>query len=236
MNRILLMVLRNLNMVPGAYMKLCRYAKNPDNYPEEETYAHIRYILQTGVKSGNINLKISGQENFPEEGGFLMYSNHQGLFDVVAIVAACEKPIATIFKHEIKDLPFIKQVAACTRSFPLDRSDDRQSLKIIQNVTKEVVSGRRYIIYPEGTRSKKGNEMIEFHGGSFRAAIKAKCPVVPVAVIDTYKVFDTKSSAPIDCQIHILPPIMPEEYERLKASELAELVKARIQETVSSNC
>lgn len=236
MNRILLMVLRNLNMVPGAYMKLCRYAKNPDNYPEEETYAHIRYILQTGVKSGNINLKISGQENFPEEGGFLMYSNHQGLFDVVAIVAACEKPIATIFKHEIKDLPFIKQVAACTRSFPLDRSDDRQSLKIIQNVTKEVVSGRRYIIYPEGTRSKKGNEMIEFHGGSFRAAIKAKCPVVPVAVIDTYKVFDTKSSAPIDCQIHILPPIMPEEYEGLKASELAELVKSRIQETVSSNC
>ena len=108
MNRILLMVLRNITRVPGAYMKLCRYAKQPDKYPEEEMYKHIRYILNMGVDSGSINLKIVGKENFPKENGFIMYSNHQGLFDVVAMVAACEMPIATIFKHEIKNLPFIR--------------------------------------------------------------------------------------------------------------------------------
>jgi len=233
MNRILLMVMRNLTWVPGAYLKLCKYAKNPDRYPEEEMYAHIRYILNKGIDSGNINLKITGQENFPSENGFIMYSNHQGLFDVVAMVRACKMPIATIFKHEIKNLPFIKHIAACTNSFPMDRSDDRQSLKIIQNVTSEVLKGRNYLIYPEGTRSRNGNEMIEFHGGSFRAAIKAKCPVVPVTVIDTYKVFDTKNSAPVECQVHILPPIMPEEYEGLKASELAQVVRDRIEETIN---
>jgi len=103
-------------------------------------------------------------------------------------------------------------------------------------VTSEVLKGRNYLIYPEGTRSRNGNEMIEFHGGSFRAAIKAKCPVVPIAVIDTYKVFDTKSSAPVDCQLHILSPVMPEEYEGMKAAELAEMVRNRILETINSNC
>ena len=34
MNRILLMVLRNITKVPGLYSKLCRYAKNPDAYPD----------------------------------------------------------------------------------------------------------------------------------------------------------------------------------------------------------
>ena len=235
MNRILLMVLRNFPKVPGAYLKLCRYAKHPDRYSEKEMYAHIRYILNMGIESGNINLKITGRENLPNENGFIMYSNHQGLFDVVAMVEACEMPIATIFKHEIKNLPFIKHIAACTNSFPMDRSDDRQSLKVIQNVTSEVMKGRNYLIYPEGTRSRNGNEMVEFHGGSFRAAVKAKCPVVPVAVIDTYKVFDTKNSAQVDCQVHILPPIMPEEYEGLKALDLAETVKQRIRETIDSN-
>ena len=232
MNRILLMVMRNLTMVPGAYMKLCKYAKNPEKYPEAEMYAHIRYILNRGISSGNINLKITGKENLPAENGFIMYSNHQGLFDVVAMVEACDMPIATVFKHEIKNLPFIKQVTACTKSFPMDRSDDRQSLKIMQNITAEVQKGRNYPIYPEGTRSRNGNQMLEFHGGSFRAAVKAKCPVVPVAVVDTYKVFDTKTSDPVECQVHILPPIMPEEYEGLKAAELAAVVRERIEETV----
>ncbi|MBR5229789.1 MAG: 1-acyl-sn-glycerol-3-phosphate acyltransferase [Firmicutes bacterium] len=233
MNRILLMVLRNLFKAPFLYMKLCKYAKKPDSYPEETMYAHIRGMLNLGIESGNIKFHVSGKENFPEKNGFIMYGNHQGLFDALAIVSACEMPIGTIFKHEIKNVPFIKQVAACTRSFPMDRSDDRQSLKVIQNVTAEVLKGRNYIIFPEGTRSRKGNEMMEFHGGSFRAAIKAKCPVIPVAFIDTYKVFDIKGTAPVECQLHLLPAIMPEEYEGMKATELAEMVKQRIADAIA---
>lgn len=46
MNRIVTMVLKNLWIVPGAWFKLCRYAKHTDEYPEEEKYRHIQYILQ----------------------------------------------------------------------------------------------------------------------------------------------------------------------------------------------
>ena len=34
------------------------------------------------MKSGNIDLQVFGKENIPEEDGFLMYANHQGLFDI----------------------------------------------------------------------------------------------------------------------------------------------------------
>ena len=53
MNRILLMVLRNLGKVPGLYTKLCRYAKHTDDYPEQEKWDHIKHILELAVKSGN---------------------------------------------------------------------------------------------------------------------------------------------------------------------------------------
>ena len=117
----------------------------------------------------------------------------------------------------------------------MDRDDARQSLGVIQDVTKEVMAGRNYVIFPEGTRSREGNKIQEFHGGSFRAAVKAKCPVVPVAVVDTHKVFDTKGSGTVSCQLHYLPPILPEEYAGMKANDLAELVKARIEEVVKAN-
>ena len=56
MNRILLMVLKNIWIVPKAYAKLCHYAKHTDEYPEQEKYDHIRYILDRAVKGGNLTL------------------------------------------------------------------------------------------------------------------------------------------------------------------------------------
>lgn len=232
MNRLLLMVLRNFWRVPGAYAKLCHYAKHTDEYPEKEKYDHIRYIMQLAVNSGNLDLQVYGQENIPQENGFIMYGNHQGLFDVVAIVASFDKILAAVFKKELADVPFLRQIIACTKSFDMDRENVRQSLEVIQKVTKEVQAGRNYLIFPEGTRSKNGNQMGEFHGGSFRCAVKAKCPILPIVFIDSYKVLDQKGSKPVSVQLHFLEPIPYEEYRGRKTVELAALVKDRIARTI----
>lgn len=234
MNRIVLMVLKNILKVPGLYSKLCHYAKHTEEYPEEEKFDHIAKIMNIAVKSGNVNLQVHGLENIPAEGGFVMYGNHQGLFDVVALAATSPRPLAAVFKKELSDVPLVKQIIACTKSYAMDREDVRQSLGVIQAVTAEVESGRCYVIFPEGTRSKNGNRMGEFHGGSFRCAVKSKCPVIPVALIDCFKVLDQKGSKPVTVQIHYLKPIPYEEYQGMKAAQLAELVKARIEETITA--
>lgn len=232
MYRILLMVLRNFWRVPAAWVKLCHYAKHTDEYPEIEKYAHIRYIMKLAVESGNIDLQVFGQDNIPKENGFIIYSNHQGMFDVLAIVATCEKPMGAVLKVELAKIPFLKQVIACTKSFPMVREDVRQSMKVIMAVTEEVKQGRNYLIFPEGTRSKNGNEMREFHGGSFKCATKAKCPIVPIALIDCFKVLDEKGCKPVSMQIHYLEPITYDEYKDMKTNELAEMVRSRIEETI----
>lgn len=232
MNRILLMVLRNLLRVPPAWVKLCHYAKHTDEYSEMEKYEHIRYILGMAVNSGNIDLKVYGEENIPKENGFLMYANHQGMFDSLAICAPCEQPLAVVLKKELANIPFLKQIIACTNSFAMDREDIRQSMKVIMAVTEEVKKGRNYLIFPEGTRSRNGNEMLEFHSGSFKCAIKAKCPIVPIALLNCYKVLDEKGCKPVNVQVHYLEPIPYEEYKDMKTTELAKLVHDRIEETV----
>ncbi len=236
MNRILLMVLRNAVKVPGLYSKLCHYAKHTDDYPWQEKWDHIKLIFGLAVKSGNLDLQVTGLENIPGPGEpFMMYANHQGLFDVVAIASTCPTPLGCVLKKELADVPLIKQIIPCTKSFPMDREDVRQSLTVIQNVTEEVKGGRGYLIFPEGTRSKQGNTMGDFHGGSFRCAIKAKCPIIPIALIDSFKVLDQKGSGHLTVQLHYLPPIPYEEFAGMKATEVAALVKERIDETIRTH-
>lgn len=232
MNRLVMMVLRNLHRVPGLYGKLCHYAKHREKYSETEMYRHIQKVLHCGVKAGRVEIKAYGLENIPQEGGFLFYGNHQGMFDIVALVCTCDRPLGAVYKKELQGVPLLDQITACTRSFPLDRENVRQSLEVIANVTREVQSGRGYLIFPEGTRSKNGNVMGEFHGGSFKCALKAKCPVVPVAFIDSFKPLDQKGYDPVSMQIHYLEPIPYEEYQGMKAVELAALVRERIEKTI----
>jgi len=232
MNRIVLMVLRNFWKVPKAYWKLCHYAKHTDEYPEEEKYRHIQYILKLAVKSGNIDFQVYGTENIPQEGGFLLCGNHQGLFDILAVAASCDRPLGAVMKKELAEIPFLKQIKACTKSFAMDREDIKQSMEVIVNVIKEIKNGRCYLIFPEGTRSKLGNKLLEFHAGSFKCATKSKAPIVPLALIDSFKVFDQKGSKPVSMQIHYLKPIPYEEYKSMTTVDLAAMVKERIEDVI----
>ena len=232
MNRLVLMFLKNLHIVPAGFAKLWHYAANVDKYPEQETWDHIHNLMSRAIKAGNVDLKVTGLENIPTEGGCMLYGNHQGMFDVVAISGTCTIPLGAVFKKELSEIPMVKQICQCTRSFAMDREDVRQSLTVIQNVTKEVQNGRKYLIFPEGTRSRNGNVMGEFHGGSFRCALKAKCPIIPFAIINSFKVLDEKGSGPVTVHLQYLDPIPYEEYKDLKTVDLAALVKSRIQAAI----
>lgn len=197
MKRILLMVFRNIILVPYMWCKLCYYASHVEKYSEQKRYDMLRFIVFRANKGGNVHIDVFGKENIPKENGFMFYPNHQGLYDVLAIVEACDVPFSVVAKKEVGNIQFLKQVFACMKAYLIDRDDVRQSMQIIIDVSKEVASGRNYLIFAEGTRSKLGNKLLDFKGGSFKAATKAKCPIVPVALVNSFKPFDTNSIKPV---------------------------------------
>ena len=235
MKRILIMVLRNIILVPFMWVKLCYHASHVQKYTEEQHYKMLRFITKRANIGGNVTIETYGEENIPKQSGFMFFPNHQGMYDVLAIVASCPKPFSVVAKKEVGNVPFLKQVFACLRAFLIDRDDLRQSMQVIMDVTKEVQGGRNYLIFAEGTRSKEGNKVNEFKGGSFKAATKAKCPIIPVALIDAYKPFDTNSTAPVTVQVHFLPAIEYDEYKNMKTPEIAEMVKNQIQDTINAH-
>ena len=232
MKRIIMMVFRNLFLVPYMWIRLCYHASHVDKYKEEQHYELLKYITHRANKGGNVTIDAYGVENIPDENGFMFFPNHQGLYDVLAILDVCPKPFSVVAKKEIANIQFLKQVFACMKTYMIDRDDIKQSLQVIINVTNEVKKGRNYLIFPEGTRSKNGNELLEFKGGSFKAATKAKCPIIPVALIDSFKPFDTNTTSQVTVQVHFLKPLYYEDYKDMNTKEIAALVRERIQNTI----
>ena len=235
MERILMMVFRNIFRVPFMWIKLCYRAAHSDKYTDNEHNEFFKYIVKRANIGGNVTIKSYGQENIPEEDGFMFFPNHQGMYDALAMIDSCPKPFSLVYKIELKDIPFLKQIAKCMKAFFIDRDDVRQSMKVIMSVSKEVEKGRNYTIFPEGTRSKNGNKLGEFKGGSFKAATKVKCPIVPVALIDSFKPFDSHSLKPVEVQVHYLKPLYYDEYKDMKTTEIAEEVQRRIEKVIKEN-
>lgn len=233
MKRILWMVLMNLWYVPYGLTRLCRMAAHPEQYSEQEKFGLLKQIDNRAVAGGRVTVEADGLELLPEQDGFIMYPNHQGLFDTLAILKVMDRPFSVVFKKELENIPFLKQVIACFGALSIDRKDPRQGMKVILQVAEEVKQGRNYVIFAEGTRSRQGNQLLDFKGGSFKAAMKAGCPVVPVALVDSYKAFDTGSVRRQTVQVHFLAPILPEEYQGMRTNELAALVKSRISEKIA---
>lgn len=234
MKRIILMFLKSFFCLPYYIFQVYRLA-HVEKYDNITRYRFLRKTVPIVDKRGKIKVECHGVENLPKETGYIMFPNHQGMFDAMAIIETHERPIVTVMKKEVKDVFLLKKVIQMLQAEIIDREDIRQSMTVINNMAKRVKGGENFILFAEGTRSKHQNEIGEFKGGSFKSAYYAKCPIVPIALIDSYKVFDSGSTKKVTVQIHYLKPLYYEDYKDMKTTEIAKLVSDQIRETIKAN-
>ena len=235
MKRIFLMVLTNILHVPWWFYQIDKMGKNPEKYSEEERYRYLRKRLRRINRRGRVKVVAEGVENLPKTNGFILFPNHQGLFDMLAIIESCPRPLGVVIKKEAAEWILVKQVVRLLGGIPMDRLDIRSSMEIIKEMAAQVKAGRNFVIFPEGTRSRKGNEILHFKAGTFKSAVKAGCPIIPVALINSFRPFDISSVKREVVQVHFLKPIYPEQYMGMKTVEIAELVHKEIQDNINKN-
>lgn len=236
MKRIVIMFLKNFYILPYFLVRLLyvstskSYAKK---YNEEEVFAFIKQITKHANWGGRVKIEAHGLENLPDKNGYVMFPNHQGLYDVLTMLDVHPHPFTVVMKKELMKIPLLKNIFLALKALELDREDVRQSMTVILEMAKQVQEGRNFVIFAEGTRSRNGNKLQEFKGGSFKGAVKAKCPIVPVALLDSYKVFDTNSIAPVTVQLYYLKPLYYEDYKDMKTVEIAKYVKEQIENKIA---
>ncbi len=63
----------------------------------------------------------------------------------------------------------------------------------------------------------------------------AKVPIVPVALIDSYKVYNSDHYGPVTTYVYYLEPIMYDEYKSMKSREIAAIVENRIKDKIKEH-
>ena len=232
--RIIFLIIRLLYRIPGWLFHINKFNKS-ESKTQEEKYDYGMSIISKIVKKARVEPVVFGKENLPSEDGYLLAPNHQGMFDPLIIMTTLDTRTNVVLKKELTEVFVLKDVIKLMGLISIDRENLRQSMSVIKEVTTLLENKHNCIIFAEGTRSKKQNELLEFKGGSFKCAVNAKAPIVPVCLIDSYKVFDNNSIKKVIVQLHYLKPIEYDEYKDMNTNEIAQLVQSRIEACMYSN-
>ena len=143
-------------------------------------------------------VRVTGKENLPKEGGFMMCVNHISFLDPVITVLYVKRHIRFMGKKELFSNKIVAGVLNAVGAFPVDRG--RADLAAIREAIKTLTTGQCLGIFPQGTRSAD-NEHTQMHGGAALIVQRTGSPVVPMYIDGPYKYFrktDVVIGKPID--------------------------------------
>lgn len=154
-------------------------------------YNRMQELSKALVKSTEMDLQVIGRENLPSEGPVLYVATHKSVFDIVILLTLIDSPTLFIGKKEVADMPFVHKWFDALGCIYIDREDKKQALKSIMQGIQELRNGQSIVLFPEGTRNMS-NEINHFKEAGFRLATKSQVPIVPIALSNTYKIFEEK--------------------------------------------
>lgn len=134
----------------------------------------------------NIEIEVVNKEMIPQEGQYLLISNHRSIIDPLIIEIALQESNVNGFwiaKKELYNSFFFGTFTRNAGCILLDRESSNMSSFFKD--TKEVVKeGHSIYIFPEGTRNKGTTPISSFKEGSRIIALKNRLPILPVYIKD----------------------------------------------------
>jgi len=150
--------------------------------PQKKKRLRIAYS-QAQLSALGIKVKVKNPENLPEDGQYLLVSNHRSVIDPLIIELALRDTKLFglwISKKELYYSPFFGIFVRNAGSILLDREKAQMS-GFFAEVKKGVQEGHSIYIFPEGTRSKS-SALGKFKEGSRIIALKNRLPILPVYI------------------------------------------------------
>ena len=123
--------------------------------------------------------KIKGKENVPQDGAFLLCSNHRSFMDPVLIAAGSKRQLTFMAKDELFSVPVLGRLIKALGAFPIKRG--KGDAAAVMATLKILKHGGATLIFPEGTRMKKG-ERKQINPGIIRLAMQSNVPILPAYV------------------------------------------------------
>lgn len=158
-----------------------------DYVPVERQSAWGRFTFDVGAQFTNAlwfprRIRVSGTENIPREGAFILAPNHVSYLDPPVVGAPIRRirRVSFMAKAELFRIPFLGWLIH-TWAFPVQRgAADRAAIRTAIRVLEQ---GSGLVMFPEGGRAPNEEALRPGELGVAMVAARAGAPVIPVGVV-----------------------------------------------------
>ncbi|WP_259015413.1 lysophospholipid acyltransferase family protein [Emticicia fluvialis] len=134
-------------------------------------------------------VKIIYEAEIDPKKTYVFCANHFSYLDIALMGTVLKNYFAFVGKSSVKNIPLFGYMFTQLH-IQVDRSSKGSRTKALTRSIKALKSGRSIMIFPEGgIHSTSFPQMVQpFKDGAFSMAIENQVPLVPVSLVDNYKV------------------------------------------------
>ncbi len=211
-------------------------------HPRAAEYSMLRIVqaaLRIVLFICGVKVTVKGLENIVEDEAVLFVGNHQSIFDIVISYTQMKNRCGYIAKKNLAHIPILSWNMRFLFCLFLDRNDLKQGFETIQKAIDYIHNGISVFIFPEGTRNKTGvqTQLSEFHRGSFKAAQRTGCKIIPVSFNNTAAIFEAQFPRvkPTHVIVEYGTPVYYGDLSREEQKHIDEVFRGRLAEMVANN-
>ncbi|MBN2224944.1 MAG: 1-acyl-sn-glycerol-3-phosphate acyltransferase [Deltaproteobacteria bacterium] len=146
------------------------------------TYRYFALLwARINLISSGVRVQVVGKEKVDRKKSYIVMSNHQSNFDVLALATRLPLQLRWVAKRELLNVPIFGFAIKRMGMIFIDREDPEKARESMKAADEKIKSGLSVIILPEGTRSEDGR-LLEFKKGGFIMALQTKTPILPVTI------------------------------------------------------
>jgi 1-acyl-sn-glycerol-3-phosphate acyltransferase len=198
-------------------------------------HQYARLWGKVALWANGVKVKVGGLENLKGKGPYVFMSNHQGSYDIFALLGHLPFQFKWLAKKELFSIPFFGWTMAAAGYISVDRKGTRETVEAMNEAAHKIREGMSVVIFPEGSRSQNGS-LQPFKKGGFTLAIKSRVPIVPIAIDGSRTIMpkDRLKVSPGKIWIQLGSPINTDNFSLKDREVLMAKVKERITQNLES--
>lgn len=135
-----------------------------------------------------------GLDHIPDEGGYVLVSNHVSYVDALLIGGAVKRPIRFVMYYKIFNIPILRFIFRLANTIPIAGQKEDKAIfeKAFIDIAEALQKGELVCIFPEGMLTTNG-EINQFKAGIEKIVNETPVPVIPIAIQGLWKTSFTRN-------------------------------------------
>jgi 1-acyl-sn-glycerol-3-phosphate acyltransferase len=132
-----------------------------------------------------IRVDVKGKELIDSTQAYILISNHNSQLDIPLFALACSNTFRFLSKIEVTKVPVFGYVVK-RLYITVDRKSRKDSIESVERMKDSLLREKiSVVLFPEGTRNRSNEPLLNFKDGAFRLAIETQLPIAVLTILNT---------------------------------------------------